>query len=319
MKLIIQIPCYNEEKTLPVTLKDIPRKFYGIKKVEILIINDGSTDKTMAVAKKAGVDHIVSFSKNKGLAESFTTGLDACLRLGADIIVNTDGDNQYSGQDIQKLIDPILAGEADVVVGDRNINENQHFSFVKKKLQSFGSWMIRQMSGTNIPDVTSGFRAFSRDAALRLNVISRFTYTLETIIQAGKSNIALTHVPIHTNPPLRPSRLFRSIRSYLKRSLTTITRIYALYEPMKFFFLIGGSIFGVGFIISIRFLYFFLMHQGEGHIQSLILSAVLTIVGFQVIMIGLLSDIISANRRLLEDILYRIRKMELKKNKKINL
>lgn len=315
MKLIIQIPCYNEEKTLPVTLRDIPKKFEGIKKVEILIINDGSTDKTVEAAKKAGVDHIVSFTKNKGLAESFTAGIDACLRLGADIIVNTDGDNQYSGKDIQKLIKPILAGAADVVVGDRNVNEIQHFSFVKRKLQSIGSWMIRQMSGTNIPDVTSGFRAFSRDAALRLNVISRFTYTLETIIQAGKSNIALAHVPIHTNPPLRPSRLFRSIRSYIKRSFATITRIYALYEPMKFFFIIGGSIFGVGFIISMRFLYFFVMRQGEGHIQSLILSAVLMIVGFQVIMIGLLSDIISANRRLLEDILYRIRKMELKKNK----
>jgi len=237
------------------------------------------------------------------------------LRLGADIIVNTDGDNQYNGRDIEKLIKPILAGEADVVVGDRNVNAIQHFSFIKKKLQSIGSWMIRQMSGTNIPDVTSGFRAFSRDAALRLNVISRFTYTLETIIQAGKSNIALTHVPIQINPPLRPSRLFRSIRSYNKRSLATITRIYALYEPMKFFFIIGGTIFGVGFIVSMRFLYFFIIRQGEGHIQSLILSAVLMIVGFQVIMIGLLSDIISANRRLLEDILYRIRKMELKKDK----
>jgi len=315
MKLIIQIPCYNEEKTLPVTLKDIPRNYEGIKKVEILIINDGSTDKTVEVAKKAGVNHVVSFTKNKGLAESFTAGIDACLRLGADIIVNTDGDNQYNGRDIEKLIKPILAGEADVVVGDRNVNAIQHFSFIKKKLQSIGSWMIRQMSGTNIPDVTSGFRAFSRDAALRLNVISRFTYTLETIIQAGKSNIALTHVPIQINPPLRPSRLFRSIRSYIKRSLATITRIYALYEPMKFFFIIGGTIFGVGFIVSMRFLYFFIIRQGEGHIQSLILSAVLMIVGFQVIMIGLLSDIISANRRLLEDILYRIRKMELKKDK----
>ena len=315
MKLIVQIPCYNEEETLPITLREIPRAFRGIDEVELLVIDDGSDDRTVDVAIQAGVKHIVRLTNHKGLAESFTAGIDAALRLGADIIVNTDGDNQYRGEDIQKLIDPILSGEAEMVVGDRNVMQVAHFSFVKKRLQSLGSWIVGQLSGTRIPDVTSGFRAFSRSAALRLNIISRYTYTLETVIQAGKKNIALTHVPIRTNEQLRPSRLFSNIYSYVKRSAATIIRIYALYEPLKIFLIIGAGIFGLGLLITIRFLYFYVTHQGAGHIQSLILAAVLMIVGFQVAMIGLLSDIIAANRRLIEDVLHRIKKMELNRER----
>jgi len=311
VKLIVQIPCFNEEETLSLTVRDIPRKLKNIDQVEVLVVDDGSTDKTVEVAINAGVDHIVHLRSHKGLAEGFSAGIDACLRLGADIIVNTDGDNQYCGVDIQKLVDPIIRGEADVVIGDRNVAEIAHFSFVKKRLQTLGSWVVRKLSGTQIPDVTSGFRSFSRDAALRLNVISRFTYTLETIIQAGKKNIAITHVPIQTNQNLRPSRLFSNIWIYIKRSVATIFRIYTLYEPLKIFIVIGGAVFGLGLLISIRFLYFYFIQQGSGHIQSLILAAVLMIVGFQVGMIGLLSDIIAANRRLIEDILYRVKKIEL--------
>jgi glycosyltransferase involved in cell wall biosynthesis len=313
--LIIQIPCYNEEKTLPVTLKSIPRKFDGVDQVEFLIVDDGSTDRTVEAAREAGVNHIVSLRIHKGLAEGYSAGLDACLRLGADLIVNTDADNQYRGEDIQRLIDPILAGEADMVIGDRNVDSIEHFSFFKKRLQRMGSWLVRQVSGTQIPDATSGFRALSREAALRLNVISRFTYTLETIIQAGKKNIALTHVPIRTNEKTRPSRLFKSIPAYLKRSVATIAHIYTLYEPLKIFMLIGGSIFGAGFLISLRFLYFYLIRDQAGHVQSLILSAVLMIVGFQVVIVGLVANLIGSNRRLLEDALYRIKKIELDKDK----
>ncbi len=316
MKLIIQIPCYNEEKTLPLTLRDIPRKFRGVDEVEILIVDDGSTDRTVEVAREEGVDHIVRLTNNKGLAEGFMTGIDASLRLGADIIVNTDGDNQYCGEDIQKLIDPIIDGKADMVIGDRNVKEIAHFSFLKKILQLAGSWVVRHLSGTDIPDVTSGFRAFSREAAMRLNVISRFTYTLETIIQAGKKNIAITHVPIRTNKRTRPSRLFSSIPSYIRRSISTITRIWMLYEPMKIFMYIGGLIFIAGLVVSVRFLYFYFTGSGSGHIQSLILSAVMMIVGFQIIMIGFLADIISANRRLIEDVLLRLKRMELFKREK---
>ncbi len=318
-KLIIQIPCYNEEKTLPITLQHIPRKIRGVDVVEILVIDDGSTDNTVAVAKAHGVDHIVRFTNNKGLAEGFLAGLDASLRLGADIIVNTDGDNQYNGADIEKLIEPILNGRADIVVGDRQVNTIPHFSPLKKKLQHLGSWVVRQVSGTDIPDTTSGFRAFSREAALKINVVSKFSYTLETIIQAGKKNIAIGHVPVATNQKLRESRLFKSTLSYIKRSISTIIRIYMMYEPIKTFFLIGGTIFTGGLILSLRFLYFYFFtpHGGQGHIQSLILAAVLFIVGFQVMVIGLLSDLIADNRRLLEDTLYRVKKLELTTSDKI--
>ncbi len=310
MKLIIQIPCYNEEKDLPVTLEHLPKTLKGIDTIEVMIVDDGSTDRTVEVAREKGVRHIVKMTNHKGLAEVFLNGLDASLHLGADIIVNTDADNQYFGEDIQKLVDPILAGEADMVIGTRNIKDIEHFSFIKKRLQSLGSWVVRQLSGTRVPDTTSGFRAFSREAALRLNVVSKFTYTLETVIQAGKKNIALTHVPIRTNKQLRKSRLFSSIPVYLKRSIFTITRIYALYEPLKIFLWVGGILFGSGFLLSLRYLYFHFQRSG-GHIQSLILAAVLMIVGFQVGMIGLLSDIISTNRRLIEEMLYRIKKIEL--------
>ncbi len=314
MKLIIQIPCYNEEATLPVTLRDLPRAFTGIDAVEVLVVDDGSTDRTIDVAQAEGVDHLVRLTNHKGLAEGFQAGLDAALRLGADIIVNTDGDNQYKASDIQKLIDPILAGEADMVIGNRQVQEIAHFSFVKKRLQSLGSWTVRQLSGTKIPDVTSGFRALSREAALRLNVISRFTYTLETVIQAGKKNLAVTHVPVGTNNQLRPSRLFSSIPAYLKRSISTMVRIYALYEPLKIFLTIGSLFFGTGFLVALRFFYFYLVGDGTGHIQSLILSAVLMIVGFQIGVFGLLADIIASNRRLIEETLYRVKKVELSNN-----
>jgi glycosyltransferase involved in cell wall biosynthesis len=310
LKLIIQIPCYNEEEALPITLKELPRKFRGIDRVEILVIDDGSEDRTLSAARRAKADHIVRLTNHKGLADAFSTGLDACLRFGADIIVNTDADNQYSGKDIQKLIDPVLAGEADIVIGDRRVETLAHFSFVKKRLQKLGSWTVRRLSGTEIPDATSGFRAFSREAAMRINILSRFTYTLETVIQAGKKNLALAHVPVATNPQLRPSRLFTSIGAYIKRSIATMMRIYTLYEPFKTFLTIGGVIFSLGLLLGIRFLFFYFMRGGTGHIQSLILAAVLMIVGFQVAMIGLLSDLLAANRRLIEDLLYRIKKME---------
>ena len=311
MKLFIQIPCYNEAETLPATLADLPTQIEGIDEIETLIINDGSTDDTVSVARENGVDHIVSFTKNMGLAKGFMAGLDACLKLGADIIVNTDADNQYQGASIKDLVDPILKGQADVVVGDRNTNGIKHFSWSKKRLQKLGSWVVRQVSDTNIPDTTSGFRAWSREAALQMNVVSKFTYTLETIIQAGKKNLAITHVPIKTNTMLRESRLFGSNFSYIKKSMATIARIYALYEPLKTFAYIGVAIFGAGFLLGLRFLFFYLLSGGSGHIQSLILASVLLIVGFQVSIIGLLADILGSNRQLTENVLYRIRKMQL--------
>jgi glycosyltransferase involved in cell wall biosynthesis len=312
VKLIIQIPCLNEEKTLPVTLADLPKKIGGVDEIETLIIDDGSTDRTVEVARRHGVNHIVRLTNRKGLAEAFMAGLDASLKLGADIIVNTDGDNQYRGVDVARLIAPILDGKADMVVGDRQVERVVHFSPIKKKLQKLGSWVVRHVSGTDVPDATSGFRAYSREAALRLNIISRFTYTLETIIQAGKKNIALSHVKVATNGKLRESRLFTSIPSYIKRSISTILRIYTMYEPLKTFVKIGALIFSAGFLVSLRFLwYYFFVDGGGGHIQSLILSAVLMLVGFQVGLIGLVADLISGNRRLIEDCLYRVKKIEM--------
>ncbi len=311
MKLIVQIPCLNEEETLPLTVGNIPRKIAGIDRVEILVIDDGSTDRTSEVARELGVDHIIKLSNTQGLARAFMTGLDASLKQGADIIVNTDADNQYKGEDIVRLIKPVIEGRADMVVGDRLTDTIEHFSAAKKILQKLGSWVVRQVSNTEIPDVTSGFRAYSKEAALKINVISEFTYTLETIIQAGKKNIAVDYVPIRTNEPLRPSRLFSSIPGYIKRSAGTILRIYAMYEPLKIFFYFGGFVFAVGAMISLRFLYFYISGSGAGHIQSLILAAVLMILGFQTLVIGLVADLISGNRRLIEDNLYRIRKLEL--------
>jgi glycosyltransferase involved in cell wall biosynthesis len=316
MKLIIQIPCLNEEKTLAITLKELPKQIIGIDEIETLIIDDGSTDKTIQVAKENNVNHIVKFTNNKGLAEAFNAGLDACLKLGADIIVNTDGDNQYNAKDIKKLIEPILKSEADIVVGDRQVNNIQHFSYTKRKLQVLGSWVVKHVSNTEVPDATSGFRALSKEAALRMNVITKFSYTLETIIQAGKKNLAVAHIPVKTNEKLRDSRLFKSIPSYLKRSVLTIFRIYTMYEPLKTFIRIGGILFGVGFLIALTFLYYYVIGSGEGHIQRLILAAVLMMIGFQAMMIGLVADLIGGIRRLIEDTLYRVKKLELRSQEK---
>jgi len=308
LKLIIQIPCFNEETTLPATLRDIPRNISGVDKVEILVIDDGSTDRTSQVARECGVDHVVRFKVNQGLARGFMVGLQTALHLGADIIVNTDADNQYSGGDIPKLLQPILEGRADVVIGDREVESIRHFSTTKKFLQRVGSWVVRVASGTRIPDAPSGFRAFSREAALRTNIVSGYTYTLETIIQAGHNRLAIAHVPVRTNPTTRESRLISNIGSYVWISASTIIRTYAMYQPLRFFSTIGVIIFTIGLIISARYIYYMSIGEGAGHIQSLILAAVLMMLGFQTIVIGLISDLIAANRRLSEEIVYRLRK-----------
>ena len=311
MKLIIQIPCYNEADTLKIALDELPRQVQGIDKIEYLIINDGSQDSTVQVARDWGVDYIVSFKQNKGLAKGFLAGIDACLRNGADIIVNTDADNQYCADDIEELVRPILEGKYDIVIGQRPIDATAHFSFVKKKLQHIGSWVVRKASHTDIPDAPSGFRAYSREAAMRLNVINEYTYTLETIIQAGREKIAMTSVPVRTNEELRKSRLFHSMFGYVKKSVGTILRAFIMYKPLRFFTIVGLIPFTGGIILGIRFLIFYFTESGgAGHVQSLILAAVLMLIGWQTIVIGLQADIIAANRKLLQDIQYRIKKIE---------
>ena len=312
-KLIIQIPCLNEAATLPATLADLPAHVPGIDVIETLVIDDGSRDGTSEVARAAGVNHIVRLTRNKGLAAAFMAGIDASLKQGADFIVNTDADNQYGGQEIPKLLAPLLRGDADMVIGDRNIAELRHMSWQKRQLQRLGSWVVRQVSSTSVPDTTSGFRAYTRDAALRMTIVSEFSYTLESIIQAGKRRMAIAHVPIVTNARTRESRLFDSLFSYIKRSAATIVRIYAMYEPLKVFSYIGLSLFGVGLLLALRFLYNYFTDVtfGPRFLQSLIFSAVFMIVGFQVVLIGLLADVISANRKLLEDLVYRVRKIEI--------
>ena len=310
MKLIIQIPCYNEEETLELAYNDLPRHIEGIDTIEYLIINDGSKDGTVAKARELGFHHIVSFKQNKGLAKGFMAGLDACLHLGADIIVNTDADNQYCGADIEKLVRPILDEKADIVIGERPIDQTEHFSWKKKKFQHLGSWVVRVASNSDIPDAPSGFRAYSRDAALRMNVVNEYTYTLETIIQAGHNKIAMTSVPIRTNAETRPSRLFSSMWRYMKRSAVVITRSFVMYKPLRFFTMVGLFLFLLGAVIGIRFLIFMALGDGDGHVQSLILTAILLMSGFQTITIGLLGDTIAANRKIMEDMQYRIRKME---------
>jgi glycosyltransferase involved in cell wall biosynthesis len=324
MKLIIQIPCLNEEETLEIALNDLPRQIEGIDKIEYLIINDGSTDNTVEVARKWGVNYVVSFRRNKGLAKGFMAGIDACLRNGADIIVNTDADNQYNGADIEKLVRPILEEKAEIVIGARPIDSTEHFSPLKKKLQHFGSYVVRKASKTNIPDAPSGFRAYSRDAAMRLNVTNNYTYTLETIVQAGRTSMAIMSVPIRTNGELRESRLFHSMFSYVKRSVITIGRAYMMYRPLTFFTVLGMIPFLLGTGLGIRFIIYLTRGVGNGHIQSLILASTLMMLGFMTFVVGLQADVIASNRKILEDIQYRVRKLqygdrnqeELQENKK---
>lgn len=310
MKLIIQIPCYNESETLEIALNDLPKHIDGIDTIEYLIINDGSKDNTMEVARKWGVHYIVDLKRNKGLAKGFMAGLDACLRNGADIIVNTDADNQYNADDIEKLVRPILEGKTDIVIGERPIDETEHFSPLKKKLQHFGSFVVRKASKSDIPDAPSGFRAYSREAAMRLNVVNEYTYTLETIVQAGRSKIAMESVPIRTNGELRPSRLFNSMFGYVKKSMLTILRAFMMYRPLMVFSVIGGIIFAFGLAVGVRFLIFYIGGTGAGHIQSLILASTLMLLGFQTFIVGLLADIISANRKILEDVQYHVRRLD---------
>lgn len=313
MKLIIQIPCYNEAETLEIALNDLPKQIDGIDEIEYLIINDGSKDNTVQVAANWGVHHIVSFTKNKGLARGFMAGLEECLRQGADIIVNTDADNQYCGEDIEKIVRPILNGEADIVIGERPIDETEHFSPLKKKLQHLGSWVVRKASNTDIPDAPSGFRAYSREAALHMNVINEYTYTLETIVQAGRNKMAIMSVPIRTNAELRPSRLFSSMFGYIKKSMLTIVRAYLMYKPLRFFFWVGMIPFLIGVALGIRYIVLIFMGIAAGHIQSLIFSSMLILLGVMCWMIGVQADITSANRKILEDIQYMVRKQDADK------
>lgn len=311
MKLIIQIPCLNEEKTLPESVADLPKQIDGIDKIEVLVIDDGSDDRTSAVAAELGVDHIIRNKNNKGLAKSFRIGLENCLKKGADIIVNTDGDNQYAGADIPKLIGPILRGEADIVIGDRQTDSIPHFSPTKKLLQRLGSSVVARLAETEVPDTVSGFRAFSRDAAINLNVVSPFSYTVETLIQAGKKHMAITSVPIATNPKTRESRLFKSITSFISNQLSTIVRMYTMYQPLRVFFYIGLLISIIGAIPIFRFLYFYAMGEGNGHVQSLVLGGTLVILGFLSFLMALLADVVSSNRQLIEMTLEKIKRIEL--------
>ena len=311
MKLIIQIPCYNEEATLSQTIHDLPRALPGVDEIEVLVVDDGSTDSTADVARELGVHHVVHLGHNRGLAYAFLAGLGAALQAGANVIVNTDADNQYRGEDVARLVQPILQAQADIVVGDRGVAALEHFSPLKRLLQRMGSWVVERAAGIPIPDATSGFRAFSREAALHLTVLSDYTYTLETLIQAGARRMKVVYVPIRTNPQTRESRLIRGVPSFLAFSTVAIIRFYAMYRPMRIFLSIGGALIAGGAILGLRFLYLFLQGRGSGNVQSLILAAVLSIVGFQVCLIGLMADLVGMNRKMLEDMLYRIRRMEL--------
>lgn len=310
MKLIVQIPAYNEEATIAQTLRDIPKKLDGVTAIETLVVDDGSTDNTADVARKAGATHIVQLKTHRGLSSAFTAGIDAAVRLGADIIVNTDADNQYNGADVARLVAPIVKGSTDVVIGDREVGKSEHMSPFKRFLQRLGSWTVGLASGLRVADVTSGFRAFSRDAALQINVFNPFTYTLETIIQSGNRNLGVQSVTVRTNAPTRPSRLYRGMGTYLRKSMATIFRIYTLYKPLKTFFAIGALLMLAGVGIGLRFLWYFIEGDRGGHVQSLILSAVFLIVGFQTLLIGLIADLISVNRRLSEEVLIRVKRLE---------
>lgn len=311
MKLIVQIPCFNEEHTLPQTVADIPRKIDGIDEVEILIVDDGSTDRTVEVAREIGVDHIVRNKRNLGLARSFRKGVEACLEAGADIIVNTDGDNQYAGDEIPRLVEPLLSGRVDIVIGDRETHKVEHFSRAKKFLQWFGSGIVRKLAGIWVPDTVSGFRAFSREAAIRLNVVSSYSYTIETVIQAGKRDMTIQSIPVRTNAKTRESRLFKSIPSFVTRQVSTIVRMYAMYQPLKVFFIIGSFLTVLGLLPILRFVYFYAIGEGSGHVQSLVLGGVLVLMGFIAYLGGLVADLISFNRQLLEMTLERVKRIEL--------
>ena len=311
MKLIIQIPCLNEAQTLPETLADLPREIEGVESIEYLVIDDGSTDDTSDVAREHGVHHIVRFPQNRGLARAFMAGIDACLRLGADIIVNTDADNQYQGEDIGALVTPIVRGEADIVVGDRRVQTVDHFSPTKKKFQKLGSWVVRLASDTDVPDAPSGFRAISRDTAMRLFVVGDFSYTIESLIQAGRSRLHVASVPVRTNPMTRESRLFKGIFQYIRRSGGTILRAYTMVKPLSTFFMLAGILGFAGFLLGARFVYYYIMEPDtSGHVQSLILAAILLLSAVTTGVTGLLADLVGANRKMLEDVIYRLRRME---------
>jgi glycosyltransferase involved in cell wall biosynthesis len=311
VKLFVQIPCYNEEATLPLVVRSIPRAIPGVDEVRILVVDDGSTDRTAAVARGLGVDYVVAHRRNRGLAAAFQTGLEACLRLGADVVVNTDGDNQYPQQEIPRLIRPILEGRADMVVGDRRVQEIEHFSGRKKLLQKLGSWTVRRFSGARVADAPSGFRAFSREVAERLNVVSTYSYTLDTLIQAGRTGMTIVNVPVRTNPPTRESRLIKGNREYVARSAGILLRVYAMYEPLRVFSALGLALvlIGLGFVGHWAYFYY-VQPAAEPKVQSLIAAAALAVIGFQVAVMGLLASLIGANRRLLEQLLYRVKRLE---------
>jgi glycosyltransferase involved in cell wall biosynthesis len=312
MKLIIQIPCKDEEEQLPRTLSELPREVPGVTAVEWLVVDDGSTDRTIEVAREHGVDHIVRLTNNKGLAAAFEAGLDACLKLGADVVVNTDADNQYDARDIPKLVQPIVDGSADMVIGDREVASIDHFSPIKKRLQRLGSAVVRGASGTGVPDTTSGFRAYNREAAISMNVVSKYTYTLESIIQAGKMLVAIDHVPIRTNPTERESRLFGSMSEYVRRNALAIFRVYTMYEPLKVFMTAAALLGLVAMAIWGRFAYFYVIEgEGSGHVQSLILGAVLFIAAVQLAALGILGDVLAGGRTTQQRILERVRRIEL--------
>ena len=310
MKLVIQIPCFNEEATVSSAIECLPRELEGFDSVEYLIIDDGSTDRTVDVAKEKGVHHVIRLSRNCGLAKAFSAGLEECLRLGADVIVNTDADNQYNAEDIPKLVEPILLGRADMVVGERPISSIKHFSPIKKLLQKWGSAVVRSISRTDVRDAPSGFRAYSRDAAMQLNVFSNYTYTLETIIQAGQMGMSVASVPIRVNGETRPSRLVKSIPSYIKRSIVTMFRVFVVYRPMRFFGYLATLAFVPGFALGLRFLYFYWSGDGDGHVQSVILAALLMGSGLLLAIVAVITDLISVNRRLLQKIQWQVRKLE---------
>jgi glycosyltransferase involved in cell wall biosynthesis len=309
-KLIVQIPCYNEEDTLPATVRDIPRTIPGIDEVQILVLDDGSSDRTVEVARQLGVEHILRNKRNVGLAATFKKGLDYALAQGADIIVNTDGDNQYEGADIALLVQPILNGEADIVLGDRQTGKISHFSASKRLLQKFGSWVVRRFSGVDVPDAVSGFRAISRDAAFKLNIVSPFSYTIEMLIQVGQKGIAFTSVPIRTNPKTRESRLFKSVFRFIERSATTTLRMYSMYQPLRVFTILGLFIATIGAIPMLRFLYYYFFVSGHGKVQSLIIGSALLTIGVLTFVLGLIADLLGDNRQLLEITLEKVRRLE---------